>query len=42
MTSEFIEQEEALQMIVKSMQDFVKVKKNELSKDSKNDNEKIQ
>lgn len=42
MTSEFIEQEEALQMIVKSMQDFVKVKKNELSKDSKNNNEKIQ
>lgn len=42
MTSEFIEQEEALQMIVKSIQDFVEVKENELSKDSKNNNEKIQ
>lgn len=42
MTTEFIEQEEVLQMIVKSIQDFVKAKENELSKDSKNNNEEIQ
>lgn len=41
MTIEFIEQEKILKMIVKTIQEFVKVKKNELSKNSKSYNKEI-